>query len=445
MEKKIELKDIEKFENAYNQKSLKALQNSVLKSGICDATFNTKASIADQHVYSEDIRTGKVCNQKSSGRCWMFAALNNFRHKLNKDFNLPDFELSQTYTFFYDKLEKSNYFLESIIKTIDEDLDSRLVHFLLSMPQQDGGQWDMLVSIIQKYGVVPKYVMPEVFHSTNSNMLNTMLNKKLRRSAHILRQKRAENASIEQLQEIKEKILEEIYSFLCVSLGEPPKQFDFEYVDKENNFHRDENLTPLSFYEKYVGIDLNEYISLINAPTKDKPFHKTFTVDYLGNVVGGKQVKYLNVTMDELKAATIAQIQDGVSVWFGCDVGQSSERKLGLMDLNIFEIEQAYNQEFEMSKEISLDYCESLMTHAMVLSGVNLVNGKPNRWKVENSWGEDPGNKGYFLMTDEWMDKYTYQVVVNKKYLPKELQELIDTEPIVLKPWDPMGSLAIMK
>ncbi len=291
MKNSISLDKIQNFSKLHSEKNLKFLQNAVQKNGINEATFNTTASTLDQHVYSEDIRTGKVTNQKSSGRCWMFAALNTFRHKLNKDFNLEDFELSQTYTFFWDKLEKSNYFLENIIKTIDEDIDSRIVHFLLATPQQDGGQWDMLVSIIEKYGVVPKSVMPDVFHSTNSARLNDLLNKKLRQTAHVLRTKRENGASIEDLEIIKEKVLEEIYSYLCVTLGEPPKTFDFEYYDKDKKFHRDTNLTPKSYYEKYVGIDLNEYISLINAPTKDKPFHKTFTVDFLGNVVGGKEVK----------------------------------------------------------------------------------------------------------------------------------------------------------
>lgn len=445
MQKSIQLNDIEKYSKNYDKKDLKSFQNSVLKNGIKNAAFNNDAVIRDIHVYSENIETGKVTNQKSSGRCWMFAALNTFRHKLNKDFNMPEFELSQTYTFFWDKLEKSNYFLESIIKTADEELDSRLVHHLLATPQQDGGQWDMLVSIIQKYGVVPKSVMPEVFQSTSSMVMNDLLNKKLRKNAQILRTKRAEGLSIEKLQEIKEEMLDEIYTFLCVSLGEPPKIFNFEYYDKDGKFHRDLGLTPKEFYDKYVGINLDDYISLINAPTKDKPYHRTFTVDYLGNVIGGKQIKYLNVTMDELKSAAIAQIQDGVSVWFGCDVGQRSDRELGLLDSNVYEFEKGYGIDFNMSKEVTLDYCESLMTHAMVLSGVNILDGKSNRWKVENSWGETPGNKGYFLMTDEWMDRFTYQVVVNKKYLPENLRELLDQEPIVLKPWDPMGSLAIMK
>lgn len=442
---KISFDDIKRYDTDYATKNLKTLQNAVHKNGINNATFNKDAEILNQHLYSVDIKTGKVANQKHSGRCWMFAALNTFRHKLNKEFKLENFELSQTYTFFYDKLEKSNYFLESIIKTLNEDLDSRLVHFLLSTPQQDGGQWDMLASLIEKYGIVPKYAMPEAFHSTNSVRLDDLLNKKLRKSAYEIRQLHDNGKTIDEIREFKDKVLNEVYNFLVVSLGKPPKTFTFEYEDKDGKYHRDENLTPQEFFKKYVNIDLGEYISLINAPTTDKPYHKTFTVDYLGNVVGGRQVKYLNVTMDELKKATISQLQDGVTVWFGCDVGQSSDRQLGIMDLNVFEVNQSFGIDFSMSKEVALDYCESLMTHAMVLSGVNLVNDNSTRWKVENSWGEEPGNKGYFVMSDEWMDKFTYQVVVNKKYLPEELQKLVNDEPIVLKPWDPMGSLALMK
>lgn len=436
---------IEKFSNSYANKNLKSLQNSVMKNGILAATYNFEAKVSSQHIFSDDIRTGKVTDQKNSGRCWMFAALNTFRHKLNKDFNLKDFELSQTFTFFYDKLEKSNYFLENIIKTKDMELDSRLVHFLLSMPQQDGGQWDMLVSIIEKYGVVPKSAMPEVFHSTNSVKLNTYLNKKLRQAAYNIRKLNENGESLEVLYDYKQKILDEIYTFLSVSLGQPPKTFDFEYYDEDKKFHRDLGITPKQFYDKYVGIDLSEYISVINAPTKDKPYYKTFTVDFLGNVVGGRQVKYINVPMEDLKKATIAQIQDGVSVWFGCDVGQNLENTDGLMDLNIFDVDNSYGIDFSLTKEQGLDYCESLMTHAMVLSGVNIVDGKPNRWKVENSWGNKSGSEGFYLMTDEWMDLYTYQVVINKKYLPKEIVEKFEQEPIVLNAWDPMGSLAYMK
>ncbi|WP_156299592.1 C1 family peptidase [Streptobacillus canis] len=430
------------MEKKFKEKNYRVLQNATLRMGITDAVMNNDVFAETIHVFSENIETGKVTSQKSSGRCWIFAALNTLRHKMNKEYNLENFELSQTYTFFWDKLEKSNFFLDAIIKTRSEDIDSRIVHHLLSTPQQDGGQWDMVVSLIQKYGVVPKSAMPEVFHSSNSAMLNKLLNKKLRLNAEIIRNSELDEKG---LYDLKEEMMGEIYNFLCVMLGVPPRTVNFEYYDKDMKFHRDLEISPQDFYNKYINMDLNEYVSVINAPTQDKPFYEMFTVEFLGNVIGGKPVRYLNLPMNEFKELAIRQLSDGETVWFGCDVGQNSHRQLGIMDLNLYEFEKSLGIKFEQSKAANLEYCESLMTHAMVLSGVNIIDGKSTRWKVENSWGEANGKDGYFVMSDEWMDKYTYQIVVNKKYLSKELQNKLKDEPIKLRPWDPMGSLAICK
>ena len=431
---------IVKMKENYEGRNLRVLQNAVLKNGINNAVVNNEVYNRTHHVFSENIETGKVTYQKQSGRCWIFAALNTFRHKMNKEYNLENFELSQSYVFFWDKFEKSNYFLDNIIKTRNEEIDSRIVRHLLQTPQQDGGQWDMLVSVIKKYGVVPKSVQGEVFHSSSSAMLNNLLNKKLRLGAQKLRE--ANNMSEDQLIELKDEIMDEIYGFLCVMLGVPQEVVDFEYYDKDKKFHRDLGLTPVEFFNKYVNINLDDYISIINAPTDDKPYYRTFTVDFLGNVTGN-EVKYLNLPMDEFKNLAIEQIKQGETVWFGCDVGQISDRLGGMMDLDVFEYEQSFGFDILQDKKNSLDYSESLMTHAMVLSGVNLdENGKSNRWKVENSWGEEPGNKGYFVMSDAWMDRFTYQIVVNKKYLTEKQKEALKQDPIRLKPWDPMGSLA---
>lgn len=415
------------------------IQASIMKNGIKAATENPESKVAVQPIFSHEVTTDKVSNQQQSGRCWMFAALNTFRHKLNGTLGLKDFELSQNYTNFWDKLEKANYFLENIIETAQEDEDSRLVSWLLDTPQQDGGQWDMLVSIIEKYGVVPKTAMPETFQSSKSADLNHLLNERLRTDAVILRKAVRENTSVAQL---KEDMLAEIYQLLVMSLGEPPKTFDFEYRDKNNEFKQDLQISPTDFFKRYIDIDLKDYIPLINAPTKDKPFNQVFTVDYLGNIVGGTPIKYLNVEMDVLKKAAAEQIKDGETVWFGCDVGQLSERTSGIMDTNIFLLNQAFGFNTTMTKAERLDYKHSMLTHAMVLTGINIADGKINRWKVENSWGEAIGNKGYFVASDSWMDEYTFQVVIRKKYLPKELLNAFEQEPIVLKPWDPMGSLA---
>lgn len=431
------------FAQAYQDNNKQtALQRSVVKNGITASAENVSAKVNNVPVFSVDVTTGKVSNQKQSGRCWMFAALNTFRHKMLNDFNLKEFELSQNHTFFWDKYEKANYFYENILATANEPLTSRKVAFLLQTPQQDGGQWDMIVSIFQKYGVVPKTVMPESSNSSNSRDLNNYLNKKLRKDAVALRQLVAEGKTAEDIQTAKEAMLEDIYRFLATSLGTPPETFDFEYRDDDKNYHIDRNLTPQSFYEKYVGVDLDDYVSIINAPTADKPYNQSYTVEMLGNVVGGKEVKYLNVDMPTFKKLAIAQLEQGESVWFGCDVGQSSTRDTGIMALDAYDINDLFDIDFTMTKAERLDFGESLMTHAMVLTGVDLIDGESTKWKVENSWGEKVGTNGFFVMSDAWMDEYTYQIVVRKEFLTAEQLAAFEAEPTVLAPWDPMGALA---
>ena len=431
------------FRKAFEQNSKQiALQRGVVKNGIRASAENIQTHVENTPVFSIDLATGKVANQKQSGRCWMFAALNTFRHKLLTTFQLKDFELSQNYTFFWDKYEKANYFYENILNTADQPVTSREVAFLLQTPQQDGGQWDMIVSLFQKYGVVPKSVMPESSNSSNSRDLNNYLNKLLRKHAVLLRQMVLEEATEEEIQANREAMLQEVYNLLAISLGTPPTVFDFEYRDEEKNYHLDQGLTPQSFYDKYVDVDLDEYISIINAPTEDKPFMKSYTVDMLGNVVDGKQVKYLNLEMEDFKALAVKQLEQGESVWFGCDVGQSSTRDSGIMALDAYDVEDLFDVDLTMTKAERLDYGESLMTHAMVLTGVDLIDGQATKWKVENSWGEKVGEKGFFVMSDEWMDEYTYQIVVHKEFLTPEQLAAFEAEPTVLAPWDPMGALA---
>lgn len=403
----------------------------------CDVERNVR------HDFSLSLDQGEITNQKRSGRCWMFAALNTMRIRVMKTLNLENFELSQAYPLFYDKLEKANYFLESILKTLDEPTDGRLIAHLLSAPLNDGGQWDMLCNLVEKYGLVPKDVFPESAASSATGEMDAYMTEKLREDACVLRTAHQRGISLKELLEMKDAMLDSIYYMLCVCLGKPPKTFTFEYRDKDNEFHRDENLTPKAFYEKYIGMELSEYISLINAPTADKPYYRSLTVQFLGNVAEGRPVKYVNLPSEELKKAAIAQLSAGEPVWFGCDVGKRSDRDSGIMDPAIFDLSGVLGTEFRMTKAQRLDYGQSVMTHAMVFQGVNLdEKGKPNRWRVENSWGEEPGKKGYYVMSDSWFDEYNYQIVVNRKYLSKEILDAYDADPIELKPWDPCGSLA---
>ena len=422
-----------------------ALENAVTHNGIHASLETRKSAVENTPVFSLDLTKDKVTNQKASGRCWMFAALNTFRHKMISSFQLEDFELSQAHTFFWDKYEKSNWFLEQVIATADQELTSRKVAFLLQTPQQDGGQWDMLCGIIEKYGIVPKKVYPETANATNSSALNDTLNTLLRKDGLELRKMVQAGKSEAEVQERKNEMLREVYRILAISLGVPPKQFDFEYKDDDGNYHRDADLSPQDFFKKYVNWDLSEYISTINAPTKDKPFHKVFSVEYLGNVEGGRQVRHLNLPVDEMKDLIIKQLKNGEVVWFGSNVVKDSERQAGLLDTELYKRDDLFDVNFDMSKADMLDSGESMMDHAMVITGVDLVDGKPTKWKIENSWGEKPGFKGYFVMSDKWFDKFVYQAVINKKYLSDDLKKAFDEgskAPIQLLPWDPMGALA---
>jgi bleomycin hydrolase len=294
-----------------------------------------------------------ITSQHKSGRCWIFAGMNVMRYALRKKCGLRDknFELSQSYMMFWDKLEKGNYFLESVIDTAGEDKSSRLVMWLFANLLGDGGQWDMLVSLIDKYGVVPKYAMPESYHSGNSARMNSILKRKLRRDGVILRGMHAQGRSDAELRAEKEKMTGELYTMLCAFLGEPPEKFEFAYRSADGAYHRDSGLTPKEFYQKYWGADfLSRFVSVINAPTDDKPFGRTYTVKYLGSVVDGRPVTYLNLPAGRLEQAACAQIADGEPVWFGSDVGKFSERDKGMLDTELFDYEGALGVKLDMSE-----------------------------------------------------------------------------------------------
>ncbi|MGM0499695.1 MAG: aminopeptidase C [Bacillota bacterium] len=444
--KRIDQKNLNDF-SAYFKKreNSEIIANAVIKNGINDTALNNESVKKMHYDFSEEIDVGKVTNQEKSGRCWMFAALNNIRYSISKDLNIKDhdFELSEAYTMFWDKLEKANYFLENIISTVELELDSRRVMWLLNEPTNDGGQWDMFTALIEKYGIVPKYVMPESYHSSNSRYLNKILSLKLRDLAKKLREDFKLGADKESLREEKEAMLAEIYAILAYFLGEPAQEFDFEYKDKDGDFYRDSGLTPKEFYNKYSKVKMTDYVSIINAPTNDKPFDQTYTVEFLGNVKEGQQIHYLNLPIEKLINYSKAQLKDSEPVWFGCDVGQWSDRDLGIMDTNLFNYEDLLNTKFSLDKGERLQYGESILTHAMVFTGVNIDNqDQAERWKVQNSWGEKVGEDGFFIMSNDWFKEFNYEVVINKKYLSEADLSSYQKDPVILKPWDPMGSLA---
>ncbi len=445
MKKSISPSNLKKFNIEFkSSKTKKIARNALVRSDINNIAMDWNSFRTIDHTYSNVISNemSKVTNQKASGRCWGFAGLNLMRIQLADKYNIKEFEFSQNYFMFCDKLEKSNYFLENIIKTLDEKYDSRIMMYLLDSPVEDGGQWDMFVNLIEKYGVMPQSVMPESFQSSSSRMMNRFITRKLREFAYQLRKNYKKGKTIDELREMKESMLSTIYSMLCICLGDPPKQFDWQIIDKRKKFHRFKNLNPLEFYKQHVDIKLKDKVCLINAPMSNKNMNELYTVNFLGNVVDGEIIKYANVDIEVMKKAAIKSIENNEAVWFGCDVGKMFHRTLGVMDIDLYDYESIFETNFQMDKSKRLEYGDSLMTHAMLFTGVDLKGGKSIKWRVENSWGTKGGNKGYYLMTDTWFDEYNYEVVVDKKYLPEKIVKLFSKKPVGLDPWDPMGSLA---
>ena len=432
---------LSKFAETFHADNRNAIrQRAVVAFGLEAASANRESAVANPMVFSLDLGTVPVTNQKSSGRCWLFAALNAMRRAAMPKLNLEEFELSENYSMFWDKLEKANRFLENIIATASEPLDGRLVSQFMTSPVYDGGQWYMAVALAEKYGCVPKDVMPETFHSSDTKAMNSILGRKLREYAAELR--KAVAAGTDDVQARKNRMLGEVYAFLAICLGEPPSVFDFEYRDKDKVFHRDAGITPKGFFDKYVGVALHEYVSILNAPMEERPYGQTYTIAYAGNVVEAGGPCHLNLPLEELKRMAIAQLQDGQPVQFGCDVAFMMSRENGVMAPGIFDIEGMTGMGFSMDKGDRFRHRLFLATHAMLIVGVNLVDGKPTRWKVENSWGDEKGKKGYFVMTDEWFDEYVYQVIVDRRFLTPDEAEAFKRDPGVLDRWDPFSCLA---
>ena len=432
---------ISKLRKAFDENpSNKVAQNAVTSVQLPDLTLNREIVQEMDNTFSVKLDEWKVTSQKRSGRCWLFAALNLFRVGAMKKMNVKDFEFSQAHIHFWDKFERSNHFLEAIIDTANRPVDDRTIHFLLSDPIGDGGQWNMAMNLIEKHGLVPKSAYPESNTSSATRWMNTELKNILRSSACEIRTILENGGSEDEARAHKEMRVSDIWNMLCIHLGTPPTTFDWQWRDKDNEFHRKGTMTPQEFAEEYVDVDWRNYVCIVNDPRNE--YYQTFTVDYLQNVAGGPPVVYLNVPSDEMKDITQKLLEDGVPVWMGCDVGKEMDRKGGYWDANLFNVSELYGVEYGMNKENRLLHGQTMMTHAMLFTGVDVIDGKPRRWRVENSWGGDTGQKGYYTMNDSWFDEYMFEIAAPKDYLTEKMQVGLETEPVVLSAWDPMGSLA---
>ena len=426
-----------------HQPNARMIQNAITNGELIDIALNREVVNNTDFSFSTTLDEWEVTNQKQSGRCWIFAALNLLRVGTMKKLNLGKFEFSQNHTCFWDKFERANWFLQQIIETAGEPLDDRTVGFMLDRPLDDGGQWNMVMNVIRKHGLVPQAAMPETKSSSSTRAMNGQLIHKLREATRTIRNLHADGADYDQLDASRNETMKIIWRMLCLHMGTPPTSFDWQWMDKDRKFHRDGEMTPQEFAAKYVDLPLDDFVCLVHDPRESSPFGRTFTVDRLGNVVGGRQVIYLNIEMDLMKKITQEVLESGEPVWFGCDVGPQMHRKLGIWDSNLFNYGELYGTEFELDKAGRLEYHQSLMTHAMLFTGVDTADGAPRRWRVENSWGSDrSGRKGYYTMNDSWFDQYMFEIAARKSHLPADLQDALNAEPIVLPAWDPMGSLA---
>ncbi len=417
------------------------VRHALARNAVSDIVFASDSLKDTRMTFSNTIKTLPVTNQKSSGRCWIFAALNILREIVAKKLGIKSqFELSQNYISLFDKIEKANFALESCISLCDRDPNDRVFQFVLGWPVSDGGQWDMFVNLVHKYGLMPKDAFPETFQSDNTRELNFLVNAAIRdfaHKAHVL----AKEGKKSEIRALKEETIAKIYKVYLNAFGVPPSEFDFAYVDEKDKYHKD-HYTPLSFFEKFIGSEIDEFQSLINSPTADKPYNRNFTIDYLGNVVEGKMINHVNVSMEDMKEAIIRQLLAGEPVWFGSDVSFYRDRSTFAWDDKAYDYRAPFGLEPDFEKGAMLDFRNSAMNHAMVITGVDLQDGKALKWKIENSWGEAGGEKGYYVMSASWFDKFVYQAVVKNKYLTKEQVKAAKGAPIHLDPWDPMGTLA---
>jgi bleomycin hydrolase len=413
----------------------RAIYNSLLNNEIKDLALDHDKAIQHKDLFNVTIKTKGITNQKSSGRCWLFASLNLLRPAMIEKYKLSKFEFSQNYLAFWDKLEKANMFLEEMIAMRDRDLLDRELAGYLKSPFGDGGWWFYTVDLIEKYGCVPKEAMPETKSSSKTGMMNNAISTELRKCAAELRDMAAKGASVDQLREAKEGMLINIYRMLTLNLGTPPTEFTWRYEDKDTVVSKPQEYTPQEFYKKVVGINLKDYVTLADHPSRPK--FAMYDIDMSRNMYDKTDGAFLNVPIDTLKAYALKMLLEGEPVVFACDVGKDNFNDEGIFEPGIYDYESIYGIDLGMDKETKFAFHDLGANHMMLISACDTANAAVSKWKVENSWGSDRGDNGYWTMYDDWFNQNVFEIIVNKKYLSNDLQNLLKKEPVKLPSWDP--------
>jgi len=384
-----------------NEPKSVALINAVSNNKIKDLSVAREQTGTVDHYFAYRVKTRGITNQKSSGQCWLFTGLNVFRPMVIDKLSLDEFEFSQNYNFFWDQFEKSNLFLEGIIATVDKPLDDRTVEWLLKNPINDGGQWTTFADIVTKYGVVPSSVMPETVHSESTGELSSLLSTKLRTFAMEIRSNISKGKSVPyaELRRNKVMMLSEIYRILSYCLGEPPSTFSWRYQDKAGKLIASDTFTPQAFYQKMVGINLNDYVMCMNDPSRE--YYKLYEIQYDRNMIDGYNWRYMNLPVTDLKDMAKQSIMNNEALYFSCDVGKQLNRTAGILNVDQYQPDQLFGVKLNMDKKQRIQTFESSSSHGMALIGLDTdANGKPVKWLLENSWGPESGHRGYLTMTD---------------------------------------------
>lgn len=429
---------LERIKGAYqNTTADKALHNALAGTDINVLALNAEKKNNFDTNFSHRVPSKGITDQKSSGRCWLFTGLNVLRAQMMNEHNLPKLELSQTYGFFWDQLEKANLFLQGIIDTASLPIDDRKVDWLFANTIADGGQYTGVADIITKYGVVPIEVMGETTSSKSTARLRQLLNWRLSEDGLILRRMAADGSTKAQLEDKKIEMLGQVYRMLALTLGEPPTEFTWTRRDKDGKEIDTRTYTPQEFYRTYAGNDLkNDYVMLMNDPTRE--YGRLYEIEFDRHAYDGSNWTYVNLPASELKKMAIASIKDNNAMYMSCDVNKFLDRERGALDLEAYDYGSLFGTEFGMDKADRIRTHTSGSSHAMTLVGVDLdENDNPKKWLIENSWGKG-ANDGHLIMTDGWFDEYLFRIVVNKKYITPEVAKILKQTPILLPPWDPM-------
>lgn len=427
---------IEKIRGSFEMDGhTRAMYNSITNNDISSLALNRDIIREHNELFSHKIKTKGITNQKSSGRCWLFAGLNVLRPVVLEKLNLKEFELSQNYLAFWDKLEKANCFLENIIEFRKRDMMDREMEFILRNPIPDGGYWENVVNLVEKYGVVPSEIMPETNSSGSTRSMNKLIGRKLRSDAAKLRGMAKAKKSVKKLRAEKVKMLGEVYKMLVLNLGEPPKEFEWRFEDSNSVVSDVNTYTPKGFFEEFVGVDMREYVDIFNDPSKE--YGKHYSINLTRNIRDGEDNHFANVEIEVLKEIASKAVLDDEPVWFGADVGKDQSGEHGIMAMGMFDYDSIYGTDMSMSKAERSLFRESVPNHAMVFVGVDMRDGKPAKWLVENSWGKDKGSDGQWTLYDTWFDTNVYSVMVKKKYVPDEVLKIFE-QPAEKRPaWDP--------